>query len=188
MTPSAMPPPATAPQTPRARLRSWPSGKVTVKMESAAGEIIAPPSPWTARAPISMPEDRARPQASEPAVKRSRPADQQRAATQQISGATAEQQEAGEHEGIGVHHPLQVLRREVKRGLHRRQCDIHDRDVDDHHQLGQAHQDECCRLVDSRAISPGRARRGVGSDAFRAICTFPFLAPPSDPALYVAWR
>ncbi len=53
-TPAATPAPATAPQMPRARFRSEPSEKVVVAVESAAGEAIAAPSPWTARTMISL--------------------------------------------------------------------------------------------------------------------------------------
>ena len=44
-TPAAPPAPATAPQTPSALLRSAPSRKVVVTIESAAGERIAAPRP-----------------------------------------------------------------------------------------------------------------------------------------------
>ena len=53
-TPAAPPEPATAPQTPSARLRSAPSAKVVVTSDSAAGEMIAAPRPWTARAAMSQ--------------------------------------------------------------------------------------------------------------------------------------
>ena len=53
-TPTAPPEPATAPQTPSALLRSEPSAKVVVRIESAAGEISAAPRPCTARAAISQ--------------------------------------------------------------------------------------------------------------------------------------
>ena len=52
-TPAAPPAPATAPQTPRALLRSAPSAKVVVTIASAAGEMMAAPRPWSARAAIS---------------------------------------------------------------------------------------------------------------------------------------
>ena len=44
-TPAAPPDPATAPQTPSALLRSEPSRKVVVMIESAAGERSAAPRP-----------------------------------------------------------------------------------------------------------------------------------------------
>jgi hypothetical protein len=52
-TPAAPPEPATAPHTPSALLRSAPSLKVVVTIESAAGEMIAAPRPCAARAAIS---------------------------------------------------------------------------------------------------------------------------------------
>ena len=64
-TPTAPPDPATAPQTASALLRSVPSANVVVRIESAAGEIRAAPSPWTARAAISMTSLWANPPASD---------------------------------------------------------------------------------------------------------------------------
>ena len=60
-TPAAPPEPATAPQTPSALLRSAPSLKVVVTIESAAGEMIAAPRPCAARAAISCPSVAAKP-------------------------------------------------------------------------------------------------------------------------------
>ena len=45
--------PPSAPQIPSALLRSAPSSKVVVMIESAVGVMIAAPMPWKARAPIS---------------------------------------------------------------------------------------------------------------------------------------
>jgi hypothetical protein len=64
-TPAAPPAPAIAPQIPSARLRSAPSANVVVMIDSAAGDTIAAPRPWTARAVISQVSDCARPPASE---------------------------------------------------------------------------------------------------------------------------
>ena len=72
-TPAAAPKPPTAPQTPSARLRSRPSAKVTERIESAAGEMIAAPRPWNARAAISDSSDHARPASSEATVNATRP-------------------------------------------------------------------------------------------------------------------
>ncbi|MET3961506.1 hypothetical protein ABIE44_001440 [Marmoricola sp. OAE513] len=68
-TPAAPPAPATAPQMPSALLRSEPSGKVVVMIDSAAGEAIAAPRPWTARAAISQVSFWAKPPASEASAK-----------------------------------------------------------------------------------------------------------------------
>ena len=48
--------PATPPHTPRAVLRSLPSLKLVVRIESAAGSVIAAPRPCARRAPTSTPE------------------------------------------------------------------------------------------------------------------------------------
>src|SRR3954470_8733401 len=72
-TPAAAPKPPTAPQTPSATLRSRPSEKVVVRMDSAAGEMIAAPSPWSERAAIKDPSDQARPASSEARVKTTMP-------------------------------------------------------------------------------------------------------------------
>ena len=73
-TPAAAPKPPTAPQTPRAMFRSRPSANVVIRIASAAGEIVAAPRPWIARAPISAVSDQARPQSSEPRAKMTSPA------------------------------------------------------------------------------------------------------------------
>ena len=52
-TPAAAPEPPRAPQIPSALFRSAPSVKDVVTIESAAGEMIAAPRPWTARAVIN---------------------------------------------------------------------------------------------------------------------------------------
>ena len=72
-TPAAAPLPETAPQMPRARFRSCPSSKVVVKIESAAGESRAAPSPCSERKAISEPDDQANPSSSEKVVKSASP-------------------------------------------------------------------------------------------------------------------
>jgi hypothetical protein len=52
-TPAAAPEPPRAPQIPSALFRSAPSVNVVVTIERAAGEMIAAPRPWTARAAIN---------------------------------------------------------------------------------------------------------------------------------------
>ena len=64
-TPTAPPMPAIAPQMPSALLRSAPSRKVVVRSESAAGEMMAAPSPWIARNAISWAVSPDRPHASD---------------------------------------------------------------------------------------------------------------------------
>src|ERR671927_706020 len=72
-TPAAAPEPPSAPQIPSALFRSAPSVNVVVTIESAAGEMIAAPRPWTAREAISTPALLASPHVSDAAVKRISP-------------------------------------------------------------------------------------------------------------------
>src|SRR5690349_2102246 len=72
-TPAAAPKPPTAPQTPRATLRSLPSVNVVDRIDSAAGVMIAAPRPWNERAAISDASDHARPASSDDTVKSTMP-------------------------------------------------------------------------------------------------------------------
>src|SRR3954470_10197100 len=73
-TPAAAPKPPTAPHTPSATLRSRPSEKVVVRIDSAAGEITAAPRPCRERAAIREPSDQARPARRDASVNTTRPA------------------------------------------------------------------------------------------------------------------
>ena len=73
ISPTALPPIAIAAQTPSALARSAPSSNVVVMIASAAGEMNAAPSPWSAREPISIPELVERPSSSDAAVNTTRP-------------------------------------------------------------------------------------------------------------------
>ena len=107
-TPTAAPEPPIAPQMPSALLRSAPSSKVVVMIESAAGEMIAAPRPCNARAPISTPSDHASPQRNDATVK-THDADEEHApAAEQVGCAAAEEQEAAEGDRVRGDHPLEV--------------------------------------------------------------------------------
>ena len=116
--------------------------KVVVMIASAAGEMNAAPSPWSARQAISIPELCARPSSSDATVKTTRPNEEQPLAPEQVAGAAAEQQEAAEDERVGVDDPLEVRLREAEVFLDRRQRDVHDRRVEDDHELREADEDE----------------------------------------------
>ena len=139
-TPAAAPKPPTAPHAPSAMLRSRPSVKVVVRIESADGVIVAAPSPWRARAAMSdvvapgqAAEQRADGEDDEAAHEDASP-------PEDVGEPAAEQEEAAEDERVGAEHPLQVLLREAEIGLDRRQRDVHDRDVEDDHELHGAEQ------------------------------------------------
>ena len=141
-TPAAPPAPPMAPQIPTARLRAGPSVKVVVRIESEAGAMTAPPSPWTARAAIStrLAVGEAAGQRGEREQEQAR--DEHPPAPEQVSRAAAEEQEAGEGDRIGVDDPLQVDLGEVEPRADRGQRDVDDRDVEDDHELRQAGQEE----------------------------------------------
>ena len=53
-------------------------------------------------------------------------------------GAPTQEEEPAEHEGVRADHPLQVLLGEPQVHLDRGQRHVHDRDVEDHHELDHA--------------------------------------------------
>ena len=61
-------------------------------------------------------------------------------APEQVGRAAAQQQEAREGQRVGVDHPLQVDGGEAQILADRRERDVHDRDVEDDHELRQAGQ------------------------------------------------
>jgi hypothetical protein len=99
---------------PSALLRSAPSWNVVVRIESAAGAMIAAPRPCAARAAISAVSLDASPQRSEASVN------------------------VGDR--VCGDHPLQILAREVKVRPDRRQRHVDDRDVEHGHEHRRADQ------------------------------------------------
>ena len=77
----------------------------------------------------------ARPQSSEPRVKIERAEHEDAPAAEEVGGAATEQEEATEEERVCADDPLQVLLREAEIDLDRRERDVHDRDVEDRHEL-----------------------------------------------------
>ena len=175
-TPAAAPKPPTAPQTPSAMLRSRPSRKVVIRIESAAGEMIAAPRPCIARAPISEASLQARPASSEPAANSHEPDEEHAPPAEQVGGAPAEEEEAAEDERVGADHPLQVLLREPEVDLDRGQRDVHDRDVEHDHELHDAEERECPPVAicgeASHRNPPFRTEVADGSDASRSYLQF----------------
>ena len=115
-----------------------PSVKVVVRIESAAGVIVAAPRPWRARAAMSDSSLQARPHRREPTEKMTRPAMKMTLTPENVRQTPAEQEETAEDERVGADHPLQVLLREAKIRLDRRQGDVHDGDVEHDDELRDA--------------------------------------------------
>ena len=57
---------------------------------------------------------------------------------QDVRGTSGEHQEAREHDRVSVDDPLQVRRGEAQALLNRRQRDVDDREIEDHHELRDA--------------------------------------------------
>ena len=108
-----------------------PSLNVVVRIDSAAGNIMAAPRPWARRAPIRTPELPARPPASDETAKSDGAGDEDAAATEQVGGPTAEQHEPAVGEQVGARHPLQALDREMQVTADRGQGDVDDGGVDE---------------------------------------------------------
>ena len=113
----ARPPPAMAPQTPKARARSRASVKVTVSSERAAGAMRAANAPCRARAAKSRLASGARPPSADAPAKPSRPDQQDPLAPDVVGDPAAEQQQAAEGQGVGRDHPLPVGGGDVQRLL-----------------------------------------------------------------------
>ena len=154
-TPAAAPEPATPPQIPSALLRSAPSWKVVVTIESAAGERIAAPSPWTARAAISCPGAGGEPARQRGEREEDEAEEQDAPAAEQVGETAAEKEEATEGEDVGVDDPGQARLAEVERRADRRQRHVDDRRIEDDHELCDAEQDQ-----GDPSLVTGRARIG----------------------------
>jgi hypothetical protein len=112
--------------------------KLVVRIESVTGATIAPPSPWKPRARISASWLWASPAGERGDREQQQPEDEHPPVAEQVGGAPAQQQEAGEDEHVGVDHPLEVDGREAQVGPDRRQRHVDHRDVEHDHELGQA--------------------------------------------------
>ena len=100
-------------------------------MDSAAGDISAAPSPWTSRAPTSVPEFWASPPASEATPNSAVPVTSDQPPPEQVGEPPAEQQEASVGDYVAAEHPLQVLDGEVQVTGDGRERDVDDRGVEE---------------------------------------------------------
>ncbi len=137
-TPAAPPAPPIAPQIPTARLRAGPSVNVVVRIaqrcgrDHGAAEPLRGPRSDQHTLAVGEAADKRRGREQNEAV------DEHAAAPEQVRGAAAQQQEAGERDGVRVDDPLKIDLGEVQRVADRGQRDVDDRDVENHHELRQA--------------------------------------------------
>src|SRR5690606_8186623 len=97
--------------------------------------------------------------------------------------APSEQHEAGEGEQVAVHHPGEAGRGEPEVGADRRQRDVHDRRVEDHHELAGAHQRQ--DQPGGSGVRSGPAARRAGHDAAASAAT---RSPSSRKAISASRR
>ena len=140
--PTAPPPTAIAAQTPSAFVRSAPSLKVAVTIERAAGDTSAAPRPCSPRLMISQVEPVANRAQQRGGGEQHEADEEDLLPPGQVAGPAAEEEEAAEQQCVRIHDPLQVGVRHVEVLLDRRQRDVHDRRVEDDHELGEADEDE----------------------------------------------
>ena len=159
--PRAMDTPTTAAQTPMAWARSRGSVKVLVMIDMATGFSIEPPTAWTMRKTIRVARLGARLHSSEPAAKVTQPDDEGAAAPEAVGGRAREHEQAGQHQGVGVHRPLQARQRRVEIPADRGQGDVDDGDVEPHdEQAHRADQQDADAPPTAQLGRHGRTRAG----------------------------
>ena len=104
-------------------------------IESAAGESIAAPRPWPARAAKSAPAVPAIAEASDDTVKTPRPVRKRRRRPTRSASAATEEEQAAEDERVARDRPADRRSAQLQIRGEARQRDVHGRDVEDHHQL-----------------------------------------------------
>ena len=136
--------------------------------DSAAGAMIAAKAPCSAAGPEQHGRVHGQTTQRGGGRKADQADDEHALATQVVRQAAAEEEEAGEGEGVGRQHPLPVGGGDVQRTLGRGQGDDDDGAVQHHHQLGDGddHQGteplrvERGRLLRFRAFEVERGRHG----------------------------
>ncbi len=104
--------------------------------------MMAPPTPWTARARLSMSESVDRPHTNDATEKMASPIGEHVAPAVDVTDDPGGEKEGGQCEGIGINHPLQIGEGGVQRTLDVRQRHVHDGDVEQQHEDGGADGDQ----------------------------------------------
>ncbi len=161
--PTAEPPIAIAAQTPSARERSFPSANVVEMIDSAAGEMSAAPSPWSARKPISIPDVEAIPFRNEAAVKMTRPIRKSRFRPRRSPMRPPSRRKPAKTSVYALIDPLQARLAEAERRLDVRQRDVHDRRIENDHELREADDHEYDPGIRGMAAHSAPYVSGLGS-------------------------
>jgi hypothetical protein len=88
---------------------------------------------------------------------------------EQIGGATPEQQEAAEGQPVGGHDPLQVRLGEVQVASDGRQSDVHDREIDDRHEVRNSQHGERAPAVNLGSLCIHHYLLHISGDAGESI-------------------
>ena len=157
--PIATPSPEKPAQTAIARPRSRGSRKTLARIDSVDGMISAPPMPMNARLRISCVVDRRHGRRHRADGEHDEADLQGALAAEAVAEAAGRQQQAGEHERVGVDDPLDLAVRRVEVLDHRRDRHVEDRVVerDDQQRDAQHGEDPPAPGVDlSIGRSPAR--------------------------------
>ncbi len=86
--------------------------------------------------------------------------DEDAPSAEDVAGPAAEQQQPAEGERVGADHPGQAGGGEVQGALDVRQRDVHDGDVQDHHELARGDHQQCHRVSATAGFPGGGLRCG----------------------------
>ena len=157
----AAPAPPTAPQTPSAFARSGP-WKVVVMIDSAAGDSIAAPRPWPARAAKKHAGAAGERRGERGGGEDAEAGEEDAAAAEQVGGAAAEEQQAAEDQRVARDRPADVAAADVEVLRQVGQRDVHGGDVEDDHELGESKQQEQ-NHAGALAARTGTVAVGIGT-------------------------
>ena len=131
--PSTAPPPASPTHRPTALPRSS-GGKEVVMIDRVVGMVNAAPTPMTARHAMTTAGSLASAaRAAAPIPKTARPVEQRPLAAVAVADRAREQQQPGEHHGVGVDDPLHLGLRGAGLDREARQRDVEPAHRRDHH-------------------------------------------------------
>ena len=157
-----MPPPpaATEPNTPNALPRSRGSWKVLTRVPSADGREERAEHALQRPGRYQDGERAGRAADGRGNGETDQAGDEDPLAAEHVADPAAHQQQAAEGQGIGRHHPLPVAIGEPQRPLGGRQRNVHNRGIQDHHQLGDSddNQDQPASVI-GRCAALLRGRR-----------------------------
>ena len=134
--PVAPPAADTVVNRPMARTRCWPSGKTDVSSASEEGAASAAPTPCMARLASSIQLSAANPPTSELREKIAMPSRNVRRRPRRSPARAPSNKQPAEGEDVAVQHPGQAGAGEAQAPLDVRQGNVHNRGVEDDHELG----------------------------------------------------